>query len=134
MSACDCYVSLHRSEGFGLTMAEAMAIGKPVIGTRFSGNVDFMTDENSLLVDCEMTRVGQNEIYPPDGEWAQPDTEQAARLMRRIYEDPAQAARLGARARQDIARNLSPEATGAAMRERLEQLAVRPRPRAGGVS
>jgi hypothetical protein len=134
MSACDCYVSLHRSEGFGLTMAEAMAIGKPVIGTRFSGNSDFMTDDNSLLVDYEMTRVGQNEIYPPDGQWAQPDTEQAARLMRRIYEDPAQAARLGAQARQDIARNLSPEAAGAAMRKRLEQLALRPRSRAGGVS
>jgi glycosyltransferase involved in cell wall biosynthesis len=134
MLACDCYVSLHRSEGFGLTMAEAMAIGKPVIGTRFSGNVDFMSDDNSLLVDYEITRVGPGvEIYPPDGQWAQPDVEQAARLMRTVYEDPALAARLGARARQDVLHKLSPEATGAAMRRRLEQLAARPRSRARGV-
>src|SRR6202035_5522728 len=42
MTACDCYISLHRAEGFGLTLAEAMALGKPVIGTGYSGNVDFM--------------------------------------------------------------------------------------------
>ena len=54
MAGCDCYVSLHRSEGFGLTMAEAMAVGKPVIATRYSGNVDFMNDENSYLVDYEI--------------------------------------------------------------------------------
>ena len=74
MAACDCYVSLHRSEGFGLTMAEAMAIGKPVIGTGYSGNVDFMNAENSYLVDYEIGRVGPEcEIYPPEGEWAEPE-------------------------------------------------------------
>src|SRR5437773_750002 len=51
MNNCDCYVSLHRSEGFGFTMAEAMLMGKPVIGTAYSGNLDFMTPDNSLLVD-----------------------------------------------------------------------------------
>ncbi len=50
MAAADCYVSLHRSEGFGLTMAESMALGKPVIATAYSGNLEFMTDENSFLV------------------------------------------------------------------------------------
>ena len=45
MAACDCYVSLHRSEGLGLTMAEAMAVGKPVVATAWSGNLDFMSDE-----------------------------------------------------------------------------------------
>ena len=54
MAACDCYVSLHRAEGFGLTLAEAMAIGKPVIATGYSGNVDFMNDANSYLVDYEI--------------------------------------------------------------------------------
>lgn len=123
MMACDCYVSLHRSEGFGLTLAEAMAIGKPVIGTRYSGNIDFMTDENSFLVDYEITRVGPDcEIYPADGEWADPDLEQAADMMRRVYDEPDEAARRASRARQDIARTLSPEATGAAMRRRLEEL------------
>jgi glycosyltransferase involved in cell wall biosynthesis len=123
MAACDCYVSLHRAEGFGLTMAEAMAIGKPVIATGYSGNVDFMNAENSYLVDHAITRVGPEcEIYPPEGEWAEPSLEHAAELMRRVYEDREQAARVGARAAQDIASGLSPRATGAAMRARLEEM------------
>ena len=52
----DCYVSLHRAEGFGLTLAEAMALGKPVIATGFSGNTDFMTPANSYLVDWSADR------------------------------------------------------------------------------
>jgi glycosyltransferase involved in cell wall biosynthesis len=126
MAACDCYVSLHRSEGFGLTMAEAMAIGKPVIGTGYSGNVDFMNDQNSYLVDYTLGRVGPDcEIYPPEGEWAQPSVEHAAELMRRVIERPEEAAAIGARAREDIARQLSPRATGTAMRRRLEELGAR---------
>jgi glycosyltransferase involved in cell wall biosynthesis len=125
MAACDCYVSLHRAEGFGLTLAEAMAIGKPVIATRYSGNVDFMDDENSYLVDYAIGRVGPEcEIYPPEGEWAEPNVEHAARLMREVYREREEAARRGARAAQDIARKLSPQATGAAMRERLRALAA----------
>jgi glycosyltransferase involved in cell wall biosynthesis len=126
MAACDCYISLHRSEGFGLTLAEAMAIGKPVIGTGYSGNVDFMNDQNSYLVDYTIGRVGPDcEIYPPEGEWAQPSVEHAADLMRRVIERPQEAAAIGARARADIARQLSPRATGAAMRRRLEELGAR---------
>ncbi len=125
MAACDCYASLHRSEGFGLTLAEAMAIGKPVIGTRYSGNVDFMNDENSYLVDYELGRVGPDcEIYPPDGEWAQPSVEHAAELMRRVYSEPEQAARIAQRAREDVARTLSLQATGTAMRRRLEEISA----------
>jgi glycosyltransferase involved in cell wall biosynthesis len=123
MAACDCYVSLHRSEGFGLTMAEAMAIGKPVIATGYSGNVDFMNAGNSYLVDYEIALVGPDcEIYPADGEWAQPSVEHAAELMRGVVERPEEAAVRGVRAREDIARELSPQATGAAMRARLEEL------------
>jgi Glycosyl transferases group 1 len=123
MAACDCYVSLHRAEGFGLTMAEAMAIGKPVIATGYSGNVDFMSTENSYLVDYSIGRVGPEcEIYPPEGEWADPSVEHAAELMREVQEHPEEAARRGERAAADIARVLSPEATGAAMRRRLEEL------------
>ena len=54
MWGCDCYVSLHRSEGFGQTLAETMAIGKPVIATGYSGNLGFMTPDNSYLVDYTM--------------------------------------------------------------------------------
>jgi hypothetical protein len=123
MAACDCYVSLHRAEGFGLTLAEAMSLGKPVIATGYSGNLDFMNAENSFLVEHSICRVGPEcEIYPPEGEWAQPSVEHAAELMRRVYSDPEQAAKIGAQAAKDIARNLSPLATGAAMRRRLDQL------------
>jgi glycosyltransferase involved in cell wall biosynthesis len=125
MAACDCYVSLHRAEGFGLTLAEAMAIGKPAIATGYSGNVDFMNEENSYLVDYAIGRVGPEcEIYPPEGEWANPSVEHAAQRMREVYEDPAEAARRGGQAAQDIALTLSPEATGAAMRARLSELAA----------
>jgi glycosyltransferase involved in cell wall biosynthesis len=126
MAACDCYVSLHRAEGFGLTLAEAMALGKPVIATGYSGNVDFMTPENSYLVDYTIGRVGPDcEIYPPEGEWAEPSVEHAAELMRRVWKEPAEAAAKGERARADVSRLLSPAVTGRNMRDRLEQLSGR---------
>ena len=83
IAACDCYVSLHRAEGLGLTLAEAMTLGKPVIATGYSGNRHFMTDENSFLVDYKLTQVsGDSGPYPSDGRWAEPDLNHAAQLMR----------------------------------------------------
>ncbi|WP_164209567.1 glycosyltransferase, partial [Stenotrophomonas maltophilia] len=79
IQASDAYVSLHRSEGLGLTMAEAMLLGRPVIGRRYSGNLEFMNDDNSLLVDCTMVKL--NRVYPPYAigqSWAQPSTAHAA--------------------------------------------------------
>jgi len=129
MAACDCYVSLHRAEGFGLTMAEAMAIGKPVIATGYSGNVDFMNEENSYLVDYRIGRVGPEcEIYPPEGEWADPSVEHAADLMRRVSTDTAEATAKGERARADVSRLLSAAVTGQRMRDRLERIAGVTRP------
>jgi len=122
---CDCYVSLHRSEGYGLTLAECMALGKPVIGTGYSGNLDFMSPANSYLVDYEMTTVGHGvEIYPPEGRWAEPDLDHAAALMRGIHADPDAARARGLRAQRDIAASLSPEAVGRIARARLERLLV----------
>jgi glycosyltransferase involved in cell wall biosynthesis len=123
MAGCDCYVSLHRAEGFGLTIAEAMALGKPVIATAYSGNLEFMTPMNSYLVEYAMTRVGpEGEHYPVDGTWAEPDLDHAARLMRHVYEQPEDAQRKGERARRDIAETLSPEAVGQVMTARLSAL------------
>ena len=86
MRRADCYVSLHRAEGFGLTLGESMALGKPVIATGFSANLDFMTAENSYLVRHEETRVGPDgENYPAHGTWAQPDLDHAAQLMREVW-------------------------------------------------
>ena len=113
----DCYVSLHRAEGFGLTLAESMALGKPVIATGFSGNTDFMTPANAYLVDWRLTEVGPAaEHYPEEGTWAEPSLEHAAQLMREVYGDQAAAAERGARAAADVAAQLSPEAVGAIAR------------------
>lgn len=111
MNACDAYVSLHRAEGFGLTMAEAMALGKPVIATGYSGNLVYMNDENSFLVPHGFTLVPPNcDQYPEGARWAEPDIKVAADLMRRVFDDPGLAQAKGERGRQDILRKHSPEA------------------------
>jgi glycosyltransferase involved in cell wall biosynthesis len=122
----DAYVSLHRAEGYGITLAESMALGKPVIATGWSGNTDFMTPANSYLVDSVIRDVGPDaEHYPPDGHWAEPSVEHAAALMREVWEDPEGARARGARAAADVAANLSVQAVGAIARARLERIAVR---------
>jgi glycosyltransferase involved in cell wall biosynthesis len=96
VAVCDCYVSLHRSEGFGLTMAEAMAYEKPVIATGYSGNLEFMSDANSYLVPFSLAATPKGcGPYLAGDEWADPDVEVAARLMRRVYEHPDEARALG---------------------------------------
>ncbi|MBV9334353.1 MAG: methyltransferase domain-containing protein [Solirubrobacterales bacterium] len=120
LAACDCYVSLHRSEGFGLTPAEAMYLGKPVIATRYSGNLDYMTDRNSYLVDYEMRPIGEGNFpYPADGEWADPNREHAATLMREVVNDPLAAEQRGQQAAWDIRQTHSPDAAGETMERRL---------------
>ena len=75
----DAYVSLHRAEGFGLGLAEAMALGKPVIATGWSGNMEFMTTHNSCLVDYRLVPVGDSEyVHAANCEWAEPDVGHAA--------------------------------------------------------
>jgi glycosyltransferase involved in cell wall biosynthesis len=119
---CDAYVSLHRSEGLGLTMAEAMYHGKPVIATGYSGNLDFMTPDNSYLVPYSLTRIGIGaEPYPPDGDWADPDLAAAARLMKQVVEDPEGAAQRGRRAALDIRRTHSPETAAASIEARIAE-------------
>ncbi len=87
MASVDAYVSLHRSEGFGLTMAEAMVLGKPTIGSAYSGNLDFMNDENAYLVKTERKRLGRDiGPYRADSWWGEPDLEDAARLLREVRE------------------------------------------------
>ena len=122
-NACDAYVSLHRAEGMGLTLAESMALAKPVVATGWSGNTEFMTARNSYLVDYELTQVGpRGEHYPSHGIWAEPDLDHAARVLRHVAEHPDEARAKGERARADVRRQLSPAATGARMRARLERL------------
>lgn len=123
MAACDCYVSLHRSEGLGLTMAEAMMRKKPVIATAYSGNMEFMNEQNSYLCRYRMEPVGEgSEPYCPDASWAEPDTTHAATLMRRVYENPREAAEKGCRAAEDLAERFSPQRCAQAVEKRWQAL------------
>ncbi|MCI0720042.1 MAG: glycosyltransferase, partial [Acidobacteria bacterium] len=120
MSLCDCYVSLHRSEGFGLTLLEAMSLGKPVIATAYSGNMDFTTPRNSFLVRYRLVEIGEDHgPYKKGWFWADPDLNHAAELMRQVYTNREQAAAVGGQAREDVNRDLHPTAVGRMMRERF---------------
>jgi hypothetical protein len=133
MRRADCYVSLHRAEGFGLTLGETMALGKPVIATAFSANLDFMTEENSYLVRYAPAPVGpEGENYPAHGTWAEPDLDHAAQRMRAVWEDQAEARARGARGQREIAEHFSLEAIGRLARERLKRLAAGHRRRQRG--
>jgi len=127
-SVCDAFVSLHRAEGLGLGMAESMALGKPVIATGYSGNLEFMNADNSCLVDYRLVpvRPGQYIDFEPGWQWAEPCEAQAADLMRRLVQEPDFGARIGARAATCMAARFSHEAAAAAIRERLAQIAALP--------
>jgi glycosyltransferase involved in cell wall biosynthesis len=124
--ACDAFVSLHRSEGFGFGPAEAMALGRPVIATGYSGNLDFMPEGASLRVDYRLVPVPSGAYPHGEGQvWAEPSVEHASRLIEQLMDDPDGARRLAERGRAHIARTLSYEAVGARLAERLQVLAAR---------
>ncbi len=123
MAACDCYVSLHRSEGLGLGMAETMLMGKPVIATGYSGNLDFMTPETSYLVESERVPIPETVTqYPKGSYWAEPSVEHAAELMRRVYDRRDESRAVGERARAAVSELMSLEAFGKRMADRLTQI------------
>jgi glycosyltransferase involved in cell wall biosynthesis len=122
-AVCDAHVSLHRSEGFGLALAEAMALQKPVIATGYSGNLDFMDESNSLLVSFRKVPVhARRGVYPPLGEWAEPSIEHAAELMGRVVANRDWAREVGERAAVSVRERLAPEAAGRRMTARLEAI------------
>ena len=123
MRVSDAYVSLHRSEGLGLTMAEAMLLGRPTIATRYSGNMDFMNDDNSLLVHFEYKFLKKDyPPYPAGCRWAEPSVEQAAHYMYKLYADRDFGRELGLRAQADIQRRLSHSESGKRMADRLLEI------------
>ncbi len=123
IAACDCYVSLHRSEGFGLTAAEAMLLAKPVIATRYGGTLEFMNDANAYLVDWQPVAVGEGaHPYPARGIWADPDLDQAAALMREVFADPERARERGEAGRLHMREHHAPRIAGASMRARLRTI------------
>lgn len=111
ISASDCYISLHRSEGLGLGMMEAMSMGKAVIATRYGGNTDFMNEENSLLLNYTLVPVEPgSEPYKPGWLWADADVRQAALYMKQLYNNRAEAESLGKKAQDYIEKNYNGQA------------------------
>jgi hypothetical protein len=123
LASADAFVSLHRSEGFGLVIAEAMALGRPVVVTDWSGNTDFTNSENAALVRYAPVRSEKaHGPYRAGTEWAEPDLDDAARQLRRVVEDDDWRGRIGAAAAKTIATMLSRKAVGTTMKSRLERL------------
>lgn len=121
LAASDAYVSLHRSEGLGLPMAEAMLMGKPVIATAYSGNLEFMNINNSFLVKYRLTELEKDAgPYRKGNVWANPDISHAAELMRFVSEHREAAGKKGEVAREDVRRQLNPETIGRKIRKRMD--------------
>ena len=123
LHCCDAYVSLHRSEGFGINMAEAMAIGKPVIATNYSGNADFMDPEHSYPVPYALKTLDQDYgPYTKGNVWADPDIEEAAAAMRDIYLHPNTARQKGYKASQFIATAYNAQRIGQEMHLHFQEI------------
>ena len=119
LSSLDVYVSLHRSEGFGLTCAEAMALGVPVIASGYSGNLDFMNAENSLLVPVQrITTDRPYGPYPAGTVWGEPDLQVAAELMVSLLARSRRKT-LGKKGQESVRRQLSRQSVGALVKNLL---------------
>lgn len=102
-AACDVFISLHRAEGYGLPMAEAMSVGRPVVGTAWSGNLDFMNTSNSALVDYELVEINDPQGVYAGSTWAEPLIPHAAEWLARLQASPALRTELGRSAAQSMA-------------------------------
>ncbi len=123
--ACDCFVSLHRAEGFGLSIAEAMFLGKPVITTDWSGTAEFVNVTNGCPVNYRLLTLDRNYgPYSRGQTWADPDIDHAAHWMRSLADDTSFRESLGKRAAADIRRNFSPKTIGRRYQRRLEAFSL----------
>ncbi|WP_379966129.1 glycosyltransferase [Epilithonimonas sp. UC225_85] len=121
MNCCDCFVSLHRSEGFGLTMAEAMYLGKPVIATAYSANNEFMNINNSFPVKYKLVKTGDQYYFSTEKDiWADADIQHAAEQMSLVYNKEEIAAHIALQGQNDVKKFLSPELMGEKIKQRLD--------------
>ena len=126
-SVCDCFVSLHRAEGFGRNIAEAMLLGKPVVVSAFSGNMDFTDEETAFLVQGDLVRVSPGEYPFHQGQvWLDPDLEAAADAMMRVVDDPTMRNRRAAKGREVASARYAPEVVGRRYLQRLKSLMPAP--------
>ena len=123
--AADIYVSPHRSEGFGLTVAEAMFYGKTVIATDYGGTQDLVLDTTGLKLKCGLVEITEDVgPYARGNVWADPSVDHLRELMQRAAADPALRSRLGQAARDHITTHFSPEHVGRLARNRLQTIAA----------
>jgi hypothetical protein len=123
INCCDCFVSLHRSEGFGRGTGEAMFLGRLALATAWSGNLDYMTEENSLLVRCRLVPVGPDEYPSGEGQvWAEPDIGHAIKLLEGVIADTERARGIAARGRRDIRLGHGYRAVGGRILARVQEL------------
>lgn len=123
INQCDCYISLHHSEGFGLTLAEAMCLGKPTIATNYSGNLEFMNAHNSFLVDYVINSIEKPDVNFCDKTiWADPQLEDSVRNMRLVYNDRKLANEKAQQAKKDSETNLSYINVGTKILNRAESI------------
>ena len=119
----DVFVSLHRAEGFGLVMAEAMIVGTPVIATNWSSNTEFMNSDVACMVDCGFVTLKKDSPpYKKGAVWADPDVAQAARYMRKLYQNPQYYAELKVKAQEYILDKLSMERAVNRLEERVKEI------------
>jgi glycosyltransferase involved in cell wall biosynthesis len=124
MACCDAYISLHRSEGFGRVIAEAMALGQPVVATNFSGNVDFCETDTAFLVDGELIPLRPGDYLFSEGQyWCDPDVSIAAEQLKRMVEDVRLRERIAQAGKARIERDYSVEAVARAYARRLAGIA-----------
>ncbi|WP_436971990.1 glycosyltransferase family 4 protein [Paraburkholderia fungorum] len=124
MACCDAYVSLHRSEGFGRVIAEAMALGQPVVATNFSGNVDFCEADTAFLVDGELIPLRAGDYLFSEGQyWCDPDVAIAAEQLKRMIDDAPLRERIAQAGKARIERDYSVDAVARAYARRLAEIA-----------
>ncbi|MFC5354302.1 glycosyltransferase [Azospirillum himalayense] len=122
-SVCDAVVSLHRSEGYGRTLAEAMLLGKPVVATAWSGNTDFCTPDTAAQVAVRFVSVKAGEYPYGEGmRWADPDHNAAVEAMRRVAGDAAYRSHIAEKGRRFMERWADPAHIGQRYRQRLQAL------------
>ncbi len=125
MNVCDAFISLHRSEGIGLCLAQSMLLGKPVIATNYSGNTDFTLPDNSCLVDFDLISVKKGEYPFWEGQvWADPSVDQAADYMQKLVVDKTYCEKIGEAGQSYIKTFHSAEAVGKVYRSRLVELGL----------
>lgn len=122
INSCDVLISLHRSEGFGLHLAEAMAMSKAVIATNWSGNTDFMNSKNSYPVDFKLSRIeGDHGPYRRDNVWANASINHTVEIMEKIFHSTSNQSTIQ-KAKAFVIEKLSMNEVGSKIEQRLKYL------------